>query len=132
MISSRLNGLSQIRSFCLNRNNGIRHKTEICDDKGICDTTIIVVSINPITPCNGITVNSIIKEASCNNNDGEIDLFATGATSFKYNWSPNVSNTNSAKNIPAGIYTITVSDFSNPNCNNVIIVALSNKNGPFR
>jgi len=102
----------------------------ICDDKGICDTTIIVVSIIPVTPCNGITVNSIIKEASCNNNNGEIDLFATGAINFKYVWSPNISNSNSAKNIPAGIYTITVSDISNPNCNTIVNIALSNKNGP--
>ncbi len=101
----------------------------ICDDKGICDTTIIIVTVVPI-PCDEIAVNAILKDASCNNVDGQINLFASGASDYIYKWEPNVSSSDVATNLDAGIYQVTVYDALNLNCFKTVSYALVNKNGP--
>lgn len=47
--------------------------------------------------------------------DGTITLTAVGAGPFTYQWSPNVSTTNSATGLSPGVYTITVTP-SNASC----------------
>jgi gliding motility-associated-like protein len=47
----------------------------------------------------------------CTASNGSIDIAMSGGSPpYSYNWSPNVSNTSSAKNLPSGTYTATVTD----------------------
>lgn len=44
-------------------------------------------------------------------NSGTVTFTTTGTNpNFTYNWSPNVSSTNTATNVPAGLYQVTVTD----------------------
>ena len=54
-------------------------------------------------------------------NSGEIHISFTGgnqAGPFTFNWSPNVSNTTSAGNLPKGVYSVTVTDHKG--CNDFV------------
>ncbi|HTF02694.1 MAG TPA: PKD domain-containing protein, partial [Bacteroidia bacterium] len=51
--------------------------------------------------------------ATCVASNGSATVTVTGAGPFTYTWSPNVSATNSASNLAAGIYTVTITDQSN-------------------
>ena len=58
----------------------------------------------------GIVVQNIINP-TCGNNDGAISIGVTGGSSpFTYQWSTGTSTSNTLSNIPAGNYTITVTD----------------------
>ncbi|MBK7856837.1 MAG: SprB repeat-containing protein [Bacteroidetes bacterium] len=59
----------------------------------------------------GITVNPSSTSVSCNGgNDGTATVnIITGTGPFSYQWSNNVSTTNTASNLPVGIYVVTVS-----------------------
>lgn len=50
--------------------------------------------------------------ASCTSSNGSATVNVTGSGPFTYTWSPNVSTTNTASNVTAGIYTVTISDQS--------------------
>ncbi|MBK9460265.1 MAG: gliding motility-associated C-terminal domain-containing protein [Sphingobacteriales bacterium] len=51
---------------------------------------------------------------NCNTSNGQIDMQVTGGTSpFVYTWTDAVSNTNTATNLAAGTYTLTVTDANN-------------------
>jgi hypothetical protein len=51
--------------------------------------------------------------ATCVASNGTASVNVTGAGPFTYVWSPNVSTTNSATGLAAGIYTVTITDQSN-------------------
>ena len=51
--------------------------------------------------------------ATCVASNGTASVNVTGAGPFTYAWSPNVSTTNSATGLAAGIYTVTITDQSN-------------------
>lgn len=56
-----------------------------------------------------------LKNVSCaNGSDASILVSANGGIGpYTFNWSPNVSSTNAANNLPAGLYTIQVRDQNN-------------------
>ncbi|HEU4717930.1 MAG TPA: PKD domain-containing protein [Bacteroidia bacterium] len=49
---------------------------------------------------------------SCGGNNGTATVTPNGTGPFTYVWSPNVSSTNSANNLAAGVYTVTITDQS--------------------
>lgn len=51
--------------------------------------------------------------ATCVASNGTASVNVTGTGPFTYAWSPNVSTTNSATGLAAGIYTVTITDQSN-------------------
>lgn len=51
--------------------------------------------------------------ATCSSSNGTASVNVTGSGPFSYSWTPNVSTTNSASNLAAGIYTVTITDQSN-------------------
>ena len=60
---------------------------------------------------------------TCTSSNGSIDIAMQGGVApYNYSWSPNVSSTSSAKNLPSGIYTVTVTD--NNQCYKVISIDL--------
>ncbi|MEP7317208.1 MAG: gliding motility-associated C-terminal domain-containing protein [Panacibacter sp.] len=65
---------------------------------------------------------SLVKP-DCTASNGNISITMSGGVSpYNYSWSPNVSNTSSAKNLPSGTYTVTVTD--NNQCYKVINIDL--------
>ncbi len=61
------------------------------------------------------TINYTTTDESCvPGNDGAINLTVIGGTSpYTYSWSPNVGGGNSAVNLSAGVYNVTVTDALN-------------------
>ena len=79
----------------------------ITDANG-CITTQTVTINNPPA----IAVNSSFQNCSCfGMSDGWIAISSTGGSApYTYSWTPNVSANDSALNIAAGCYTVTVTD----------------------
>jgi hypothetical protein len=86
--------------------NGVYNIT-VTDDNG-CQA-YASTSISEPAPL-GIVVQNIIQP-TCGNSDGAISIGVTGGTpSYTYEWSSGTSSGNTLSNIPAGNYTITVTD----------------------
>lgn len=80
------------------------------------------------------TYTTASTAASCTSSNGTATVNVTGTGPFTYAWSPNVSSGNSATNLPAGVYTVTITDVSNGctstdtihvNANNTLAVTTS-------
>jgi len=57
------------------------------------------------------TVTPVVTNSGCCNNDGRIYLPVIGGSgNFIYNWTPNVSTSNTASNLVAGDYKVVVTD----------------------
>lgn len=85
----------------------------------------ISVPTNKSININGATVSAIHTDVSCfGDNDGSITLTPGGMGPFTYQWSPNVSSSNTATNITAGTYTVTVSP-SNGACSALATVTVT-------
>ncbi len=95
----------------------------ITDSAGCVQSdTLIILDPLPITP------NDVVTDVGCNGDStGSITLTPTGGTGgvYTYVWVPNVSSTNSANNLPAGVYQITVTD-----SNGCQVVVLDTVNEP--
>lgn len=81
-------------------------------DQTTCTTSTSVLVTQPFAP---VTDSLIIQDVTCFGlTDGRITIIATGGTSnFTYTWSPNVSSSNNASNLAAGIYNVTIADVNN-------------------
>ena len=74
---------------------------------GGCSSTDEVTIFVRDTPI----ISPAIINPSCCNSDGVISLVVSGGSgNFTYKWSPSISNTNTATGLPAGNYSVTVSD----------------------
>lgn len=78
----------------------------VTDNVGCSDNTLIT-----ITQPGQLTVTPSVVDYSCGITDGEIALSVTGGTGpYSYNWSPNVSTSNTAIGLSGGNYSIIVTD----------------------
>lgn len=77
----------------------------------------MVVSAPTLTPAH--------TDVQCNGDlTGTVNIQVTGGTSpFSYQWMPNVSSTNSAANLAAGTYTVTVTGTSGCPATSTVVVA---------
>lgn len=76
-----------------------------------------------------INLSATSTNATCNANNGQIQLTANGGTQpYNYVWSNAAPNTNNPQNLLAGVYTVTVSDSNN--CTASTTVAVANNNAP--
>jgi gliding motility-associated-like protein len=79
-------------------------------DANNCTSTLTVT----ITQPGPFVVTDTVTSAYCGNNNGKILFNVSGATpGYTYTWSPNVSTTDSAVNLAAGNYSVTVKDANN-------------------
>ncbi len=100
------------------------YTVNITDANG-CTTSQIVVLTDPIA----ITAISAGAPANCGVCDGTLTVTPIGGTApYSYVWSPNVSNTNTAINLCAGIYTITITDANG--CVGTVLIPVNNSSGP--
>ncbi len=62
-------------------------------------------------PATALALTNTPTQPTCGGNNGKVVVRATGGTpAYSYTWSPNVSSIDSAVNLPAGSYNITVTD----------------------
>ncbi len=69
-----------------------------------------VIGCRTLTDPPIMVLSAIITEASCNQSDGAINLTITNGTAMSIVWSPGGYTTEDISNIPAGTYTVTVTD----------------------
>ena len=83
----------------------------------------IVVTQPPLLVTTPFAVNAL-----CNgNNDGSAKVITSGGVSpYSYVWTPNVSKTDSAKNLTAGIYAVVVTDAHN--CSSTVNITVAQPN----
>ncbi len=77
-----------------------------------------------------INVNPSTIPSTCTFSNGSISVVVIGGTpGYTYTWqAPVVSTSSVASNLPAGLYTLVVTD--SKNCTNTVSIPLSNSNGP--
>ncbi|MBI2271837.1 MAG: SBBP repeat-containing protein [Bacteroidetes bacterium] len=85
------------------------YTVKITDSGGTTATTTVMVTVNP-----GVNITATPTDITCNGNaNGSVTVNpASGSSPFTYNWS-NGQNTQTATGLPAGNYTVTVTDSKN-------------------
>ncbi|MCX6310298.1 MAG: PKD domain-containing protein [Bacteroidetes bacterium] len=78
----------------------------------LCGNIAIFPAQLPFTVGTFTWTNSSIP-ASCNSSTGTATVTPSGSGPYTYTWNPNVSSTNSASGLVAGVYTVTVVQQSN-------------------
>ena len=98
----------------------------------VANNLVILDDCNPQTGCEEPEVLNIVKiEASCGASNGTATIMMNGnEADFTYEWTPNVSTSNAAVNLPSGSYTVLITDINDPLCFSEISFALGNSNGP--
>jgi len=99
--------------------------TLVVTDANSCTDTQTVVLNNPAA------IDAVIStaNASCGVANGTATVNPiTGTPGYTYVWSPNVSVTNSATNLTAGVYSVTVTDANG--CDSMFVFAINNNNAP--
>ncbi len=83
----------------------------VVTDANLCTATASVV----ITEASAISIAVAIDSASCNGaSDAQISAIVTGGTSgYTYEWNPGAVSGNPLTGIPAGSYSVTVTDANN-------------------
>ena len=92
--------------------------TVTATDANGCTLTATTIVSSPAA----INLNATSTNLSCNGgSDGSISVTASGGSgNFSYNWFPAGGNGNSANNLPAGNYTVTVTDINGCTANQAI------------
>ncbi len=99
------------------------YSVTITDGNG-CQSTSSVVLTHP----SSISVIPLGSSSTCGNNNGSVWARVSGGTgSFNYSWS-NSSSQDTVTNLPAGIYTLTVTDANN--CSVITTASIGNSDGP--
>jgi len=82
-----------------------------------------------ITQQNTIQANPTVTNATCGSSDGAINLAPTGGSGvYTYLWAPGGQTTQNISGIPAGTYTVTITDALG--CTKTFIIGVSNTTGP--
>ncbi len=96
----------------------------VTDANGCTSTTVVTITEPP-----AIAINPTLTLANCNLCDGAIVLNESGGTPpYTFLWSPAISVSNTAINVCAGSYTVTITDANG--CTTSFTIALGNLNGP--
>ncbi|WP_317898565.1 gliding motility-associated C-terminal domain-containing protein [Aurantibacillus circumpalustris] len=94
-------------------------------DNNLCKITQTFSLSSP----SSMTVNNAISPASCSQSNGAVFLSPTGGVpGYTYVWPGGISTSFSASGIPAGVYSITVSD--SHSCTTTVSIILPNSSGP--
>jgi len=104
---------------------GVSYTLSISDQNGCTDVQTFTLTNPPAA-----TINPAVTPASCSFSNGGITIVVAGGTpTFAFVWTPAVAgNTNVAVNLPAGIYSVNITDANG--CTNTVSIPLSNANGP--
>ncbi|QQS27663.1 MAG: gliding motility-associated C-terminal domain-containing protein [Sphingobacteriales bacterium] len=93
-------------------------------DANNCTSGLSIFISNAGSP----VLNAVTSDATCGNSDGNVDVSVTGGTlPYSYIWD-NGAVTQDLTNIPAGTYSVTVTDANG--CTDILTSAVSNIGGP--
>lgn len=93
----------------------------------LCGNVAIFPASQPFV-IGSFTFTTASTSATCIASNGTASVNVTGPGPFTYTWSPNVSTTNTATNVPAGIYTVTILDQGTGCSSTDTVVVLQNNN----
>ncbi|HTL80614.1 MAG TPA: PKD domain-containing protein [Bacteroidia bacterium] len=75
----------------------------------LCGNVAIFPASLPFT-VGSFTFTNLTTPATCSSSNGSANITVNGAGPFTYSWSPNVSSSNTASGLMAGVYTVTITD----------------------
>jgi len=107
----------------------------VTDSEG-CSVAINDINVTDDCPppncVDPVLTSVVVIEPHCGASDGSITVNVFGGpTGFSYTWTPNVSTTHIASNIPAGVYTVVIQDLSQPGCPGLTAtITVANIDGP--
>lgn len=101
------------------------YNVQITDSAGCIYTQLITID-EP----SEIVGNGNVTQATCGQCNGQVVLTPAGGDGgpYTYSWVPNVSVNDTAANLCAGIYTVTITD--NSGCESIQAIPVSNIDGP--
>jgi gliding motility-associated-like protein len=113
-------------SGTLNNLNAGTYNVTVSDTQGCSATSSAVVGSNA-SPTIAIVTTS---NANCGQANGSITLSASGGSGagYTYAWFPNVSTSNTATNVAAASYNVTVTDSNG--CTDTETINITNSSGP--
>ena len=92
-------------------------------------TLVRTVTVANNCDCSLAIIGTFNTAPNCGTDNGLIQVVVTGGTApYIYTWTDNVSSTNTARGLTAGLYTVIVSDAAG--CIDSLTVNLSSANGP--
>lgn len=90
-----------------------------------CSSSVTVIINQPVAP---LSFSTAVVQTTCGNNDGSISITPSGGTgSYNYLWNTG-SVSSSINSLPAGIYTVTVTDQNG--CDTSATLTLQASNAP--
>lgn len=106
---------------------GMGTYTVITSDSNGCTDTSFAYVVQP--PALEINMSSVINNSTCNQPNGSISVTPTGGTgTYTYVWTPTGGTTTIATGLPAGAYTIEITDAAG--CKKDSTTALTDLTGP--
>lgn len=94
--------------------------TLIITDSVGCKDTLENIAVKDSCLSNNCTVpviaNISVNDASCFEKNGSATIAMSGTKSYMYKWLPNVSNTNTATGLQAGVYAVRISNADDTLC----------------
>jgi gliding motility-associated-like protein len=111
------------------------YSVTITDQNGceiIANDLIVGDNCNNTSPCIEPQVINIVNISSiCGAANGAATITLTeDASEYTYDWTPFVSSSNTAVNLPSGVYTVVIANANDATCTTEISFAISNADGP--
>ena len=100
--------------------------------------SVTITDANGCTTSRGVTIvqlsnlslSSIITDATCGTSNGAVNLSVSGGSgNYTYSWSPGGATTEDISGVPAGVYTVTVTDVT-LGCTQVLANNVQNSGNP--
>jgi gliding motility-associated-like protein len=100
----------------------------VTDANGCSASQSVVIECGATCP---VLNGTVVYDAACGENNGSIEVLVSGGvTPYTFVWSPNISNTNSASGLSAGVYNVTVTSAAT-NCEPLVLaIELGETSGP--
>ncbi|HYD20764.1 MAG TPA: hypothetical protein VEB40_04755, partial [Flavipsychrobacter sp.] len=90
------------------------------------NNSVVTQTVTITQPPSPVTAAATVLANACNGTNGSAIVTASGGVSpYSYTWAPVGGSGTTANNIPAGTYTVTVTDANGCSTNDVVVVNLS-------
>lgn len=105
--------------------------TDANNCESILDNLVVTDDCIQAGCANPVVTNIISIQAACAEANGSIVVDVSGNLSdYTFSWTGGVSTTNSASDLTAGIYEVTIADLSDPSCFTIETISVGNIDGP--
>lgn len=84
------------------------YRVTVTDVNGCFDVDTLLAS----NLSSGLTLSSVVTDATCGNSDGAIDLTVSGGTAASFSWSPTGATTEDITGIAAGFHIVEVTNWA--------------------